>query len=150
MVTARQKLLIGSSWELMRPMGIHVADLFYDRLFELDPLLEERFPEDSSVQRTRFLDAISATSSALDDLEGLQPGLHDLGRQNRAQGVEPGDYVTLGKALLWTFEQTLAEDFTPLVRDAWATLYAFLSGAMIQGGEVRETQKPREHTQLSM
>jgi hemoglobin-like flavoprotein len=150
MVTARQKLLVRGSWELMRPMAVHVADLFYDRLFELNPLLEERFPEDSSVQRPRFVKAIGAALSALDDAEGLRPVLLDLGRRNRGKGLEPGDYITLGKALLWTFEQTLAENFTPPVKDAWAALYADLSSAMIQGAEGRDTYKPRERTQLAL
>jgi nitric oxide dioxygenase len=33
---------------------------------------------------------------------------------------------------LWTFEQGLGADFTPDVRDAWATAYGLLSGAMIE------------------
>jgi hemoglobin-like flavoprotein len=150
MVTPRQKLLIRSSWELMLPVAFHVADLLYDRLFELDPLLEERLPEDSSEQRPRFLSAVTAVMSALDDLETLHPTLLELGRRNRARGIEPGDYVTLGKALLWTLEQTLAEDFTPPLEDAWAALYAALSSEVLKGAEVRDTFKSRELAQLAI
>jgi hemoglobin-like flavoprotein len=94
--------------------------------------------------------AIGAAVSGLEDVEGLRPVLQDLGRRYLSQGVKPGDYVTLGKALLWTFEQSLAENFTPAVKDAWAALYALLSSGMLQGAEVRETYKPRERTQLAM
>jgi hemoglobin-like flavoprotein len=131
-------------------MAIHVADLFYDRLFELDPSLEELFPEDQSVQRPSFTRAMATVVDGLEDIEGLRPVLQGLWLQNQSPGIEPGHYVTLGKALLWTFEQTLAEDFTPHVEDAWAVLCAALSGAMPQGAEPREAYEPGALTQLAM
>lgn len=150
MVTARQKLLVRNSWELMRPMALHVADVFHDRLFELDPSLEEVFPEDVDVQRRRFTMAVAAAVSGLDDVEAMRSLLQDLGRRNLSQGIRPSHYVTLGKALLWTFEQTLAEAFTPPVKDAWAALHAFVSAAMLQGVEARDVFKPREQTQMAV
>ncbi len=149
MVTARQRNLVVGSWELMRPMAVHVADLFYDRLFELDPSLEDVFSEDPEVQRQRFTKSITAAVQGLDDVGSMLPMLQDLGRRQGSQGIRPGTYVTLGKALLWTFEQSLAEDFTPPVKDAWAALYAYVSSAMIQGAEPREVPKLRERTQLA-
>ena len=134
----------------MRPKAIHVADLFYDRLFELDPSLEALFPEELSVQRPSFMRAMAAAMNGLDDVEGLRTALRDLGLENQSRGIEPGHYVTLGRALLWTFEQTLAEDFTPPVEDAWAMLCESLSGAMLRGAEPREAGAPRELTQLAM
>jgi hemoglobin-like flavoprotein len=133
MITARQRALVRSSWDLMRPTAVHVADLFYDRLVELDPSLEELFPEDPHTQRPRFMKAVAASLNALDDLEAMRPFLNELGRHQATDGVRDGHYVTIGKALLWTFEQSLAEHFTPPVKDAWAALYGQLSSAMIQG-----------------
>jgi hemoglobin-like flavoprotein len=150
MVTARQKLLVRNSWELMRPMAIHVADLFYDRLYELDPSLEEVFPEDVSVQRPRFMTAVGAAVSGLDDVERMRSLLSDLGRRHLSQGIKPGHYVTFGKALLWTFEQSLADAFTPPVKDAWAALHAFVSAVMAQGAEACDVFKPREQAQLAV
>jgi len=150
MVTARQRLLVRNSWELMRPVAIHVADLFYDRLFELDPSLEGLFSEDLEVQRPRFIAAVGSVVQELDDMEGLQPTLLELGRRYGSQGIKAGTYITLGKALLWTMEQILAEDFTPPVKDAWAALYAAVSTAMLQGAEPREAPKPRERTLRAM
>lgn len=150
MVTARQRILIKGSWELMRPMAVHVADLFYDRLFELDPSLEELFPEDLTAQRPGFMKAVGAAVAGLDDIDGMQSALVELGRRNLSQGIRPGHYVTFGKALLWTFEQILGEDFTPHVREAWAALYAELSGRMLKAAEARDGQKSRGQTQLAV
>lgn len=149
MVTARQRILIRASWELMRPTAVHVADLFYDRLFELDPSLEGLFPEELAAQRPRFMNAVGAAVAGLDDIESLRPALQDIGRQNLSHGVQPDHYDTLGQALLWTFEQSLAEQFTPAMKDAWAALHAELSRAMVQVG-AREGQPARGRLQLAL
>lgn len=134
----------------MRPIAIHVADLFYDRLFELDPSLEALFPDDLTAQRPRFTNALGAAVAGLDDLEAMRPKLQDVGRQSLGQGVQPGHYDTLAKALLWTFEQSLAEDFTPPVKEAWAALYADVSKAMLQAVDARDGHPPRERLQLAL
>jgi methyl-accepting chemotaxis protein len=143
MITARQKILIESSWELMRPMGVHVSDLFYDRLFELDPFLEALFPDDLTAQRPGFMNAVGAAVLGLGDSDTMRLSLLEMARRNLSHGIRPGHYVTFGEALLWTFEQSLAGDFTPPVREAWAAFYADVSGAMLQAAEAREGQKPR-------
>ena len=134
----------------MRPMAIYVADLFYDRLFELDPSFEDLFPEDLAEQRPRFTSAIAAIVNGVDDLGGMLPFLQDLGKRFALEGVREGHYVTMGKALLWTFEQTLAEHFTPAVKDAWAALYAFVTSAMLPGADSREAIKPLGRTLLAV
>jgi len=150
MNTARNRALVRSSWESMRPTAPHVADLFHDRLFELDPSLEELFPDDLQAQRLRFVKAIGAVVGGLEDPAGMLPLLQDVGRRLSLQGLREGHYVQMGKALLWTFEQTLADQFTAPVKEAWASLYAFVSSAMLTATESRELYKPRERTQLAM
>jgi hypothetical protein len=44
--------------------------------------------------------------------------------------VTAGHYELVGKALLWTLERGLGDDFTPSVKVAWQEAYAVLSGAM--------------------
>jgi hemoglobin-like flavoprotein len=134
----------------MRPMAIHVADLFYDRLFELDPSLEALFPEELTAQRPRFMNAVGAAVAGLDDIDALRPTLLAIGRQNLNQGIQSGQYDTLGKALLWTFEQSLAEQFTPPMKEAWAALHAEMAMAMRDAGEVREGPLLRDRIQLAL
>jgi nitric oxide dioxygenase len=38
----------------------------------------------------------------------------------------------MGNALLWTLEQSLAEDFTPRVKEAWGAAYQVLSVLLIE------------------
>jgi hemoglobin-like flavoprotein len=150
MITARQRALVEGSWRLIRPLGPQVAELFYDRLFELDPSLEELFPGDPVVQGKKLMDAIGVVARGLGELDAIVPVLHDLGRRHEAYGVRVGHYTTMGKALLWTFEQTLAEDFTPQVNEAWAALYALVSSAMIGAADGREAHSGPKASQLSV
>ena len=138
MVTARQKALVEASWGKVRPMALSVAELFYDRLFELDPLLEDMFERELSKQGPRLISAMGALVMGLGDLESMLPIARDIGRPHVSYGVRTGHYTTFGKAWLWTLEQTLAEEFTPTVKDAWAAVYALVSSVMIEAAEGRD------------
>ncbi len=48
-------------------------------------------------------------------------------------GVRDRDFRTGGEALLWAIAQTLGDDFTPEVRDAWAEAYTRVTHAMSRG-----------------
>src|SRR5262245_58108484 len=113
MVTARQKALVEASWDKIRPTALQVAELFYDRLFELDPLLEDMFESELAEQGPRLMRAIGVVVGGLDDLDAMLPIAREIGRRHVNYGVRAGHYITFGKAWLWTLEQTLAEDFTP-------------------------------------
>lgn len=150
MVTARQKALVIASWRLIRPQAPQVAELFYDRLFELDPSLEDLFQGDPIVQGMLLMKAVGEAVGGLKDLDVIVPALQELGQRHAAYGVKPGHYTTMGKALLWTFEQTLAEDFTPPVKEAWGAVYGVVTSAMIGGADAREPYGNRNANQLSM
>jgi hemoglobin-like flavoprotein len=137
MVTAVQKSLVQASWQELSQHSVHVAELFYDRLFELDPSLEELFPQNLSVQSTKLMRAIGAVVRGLDDMERVTPMLQDLGRRHLDYGARPGHYVTMGKALLWTIEQSLEGEFPPRLKEAWAEVFAWVSSLMIDAANER-------------
>lgn len=138
MVTARQKALVEASWGKVRPMALQVAELFYDRLFELDPLLEDMFERELADQGPRLMRAMGAMVTGLAELDSMLPVAREIGRRHVGYGVRAGHYTTFGKAWLWTLEQTLAEDFTSSVRDAWVAVYALVSSVMIEAAEGRD------------
>lgn len=152
LVTPEQGWLVQNSWEKVVPMAPHVAELFFDRLFELDPFLEDLFPSDLSKlgaewMRALGLAALQLTQRGLEEPSRLAPCLEGLSRMHVDIGVRPGHYVTMGNALLWTLEQSLAEDFTPRVKEAWSAAYQVFSALMIQadaaavlGGVVRASE----------
>lgn len=131
-VTPEQRWLVQNSWEKVIPMAPHVAELFFDRLFELDPFLEDLFPSDLSKQGAEWMRALSLAAPRLEEPSSAAPCIEGLSRMHVEIGVRPGHYVTMGNALLWTLEQSLAEDFTARVKEAWSAAYQVLSALMIQ------------------
>jgi hemoglobin-like flavoprotein len=131
-VTSEECWLVQASWEKLVPMAPHVAELFFDRLFELDPFLEDLFPSDLSKLGAEWMRTLGLAAPRLAEPSKLAPCIDGLSRMHVDIGVRPGHYVTMGNALLWTLEQSLAEDFTARVKDAWSAAYQVVSALMIQ------------------
>ena len=129
-MTDQQKLLVQNTFEKVRPIAVQAADLFYNRLFTLDPSLRALFRGDMKEQGMKLMHMIGFAVKGLDRLDQLVPAVEDLGRRHSGYGVRSEHYDTVGSALLWTLEQGLGEDFTDDVKDAWATVYSVLSGVM--------------------
>jgi hemoglobin-like flavoprotein len=131
------EVLLRRSWEKVAPLAPHVADLFFDRLFELDPFLEDLFPSDLSKLGAEWMRALGLVALNLEEPSLEEPSraaacVDGLSRMHVDIGVRPGHYVTMGNALLWTLEQSLAEDFTPRVKDAWSAAYQVFSALLIR------------------
>ena len=106
------------------------AEMFYRRLFELDPSLSRLFKGDMREQGRKLMSMIGAAVKGLDDLERLVPVVRKLGARHAGYGVKDRDYATVAQALLWTLEKGLGEAFTPDVREAWVAVYGVLADTM--------------------
>ena len=122
--------LVQKSFAQVRPGAAGAADLFYRRLFELDPDLRPLFTSDIGEQGARLMAMIGLAVDGLDELDALTPAVQALGIRHRGYGVRPEHYDTVGEALLWTLGQGLGDAFTPDVRAAWAETYGLLAGVM--------------------
>ena len=135
--------LVQDSFEKVAPIADTAADLFYGRLFELDPSLRGMFAHaDMDRQKQVLMQMISHAVHSLDNLAHLVPVIRKLGQRHSIYGVEPSHYDTVGSALLWTLQQGLGDEFTPEVAHAWSTAYGVLAGAMQEGAQ---TQQPPSH-----
>ena len=129
-MTPEEVLLVKSTWRKVRPIRDTAAQLFYKKLFALDPGLQPLFTTDMKEQGQKLMAMISAAVNGLDDIETILPAVQDLGRRHVRYGVTKAHYDTVAAALLWTLEQGLGDAFTPQVRDAWTKAYTFLADAM--------------------
>lgn len=129
-MTPKQKSLVQRSFLKVAPIAEQAADLFYSRLFSLDPALQPLFKGDMKEQGRKLMRMIATAVNGLDRLEDLVPAIQDMGRRHVVYGVRPAHYDTVGAALLWTLEQGLGPDFTPEVRDAWTAVYGILAKTM--------------------
>ena len=135
-MNAREIELVQTSFATVAPVAEKAAEMFYRRLFELDPSLKVLFQTDMAEQGKRLMAMISVAVDGLNNLNDLVPALEDLGRRHRGYGVTPQHYSTVGAALLDTLGRALGASFTPEVRDAWTAVYKVLSSTMISAAEV--------------
>ena len=130
--------LVRDSFTKVEPIADTAAELFYDRLFELDGDLKPLFHSDLRQQGRLLMKMVGTAVNHLTDLDTLVPIVQRLGARHRIYGVEPSHYDTVGQALLWTLEQGLGDHFTPEVASAWANAYGLLSGVMMEAAGYQE------------
>lgn len=129
-MTSDQIRLVQSSFQKVIPISETAADLFYLRLFELDPSLRALFKGDMKDQGRKLIHMIAAAVQGLDKPETIIPVVQNLGKRHAGYGVQARHYDTVGAALLWALEQGLGENFTPEIKAAWTETYKLLAGTM--------------------
>lgn len=129
-MTPEQALLVKTSWEKVVPISETAAELFYGKLFELDPSVKALFKGDMKEQGAKLMKMINTAVNGLDKLEEIVPAVQQLGVRHVTYGVKDEHYDTVGAALLWTLETGLGDAFTEEVKDAWATVYGVLADTM--------------------
>lgn len=134
-MTPEQIETVQSSWEKVKPISEQAAELFYGRLFELDPSLKSLFRGDMKEQGKKLMATLNVAVTSLTKLETILPAVQDLGRRHVQYGVPDESYATVGEALLWTLEQGLGEDFTPEAKEAWTETYTTLSSVMLEASK---------------
>lgn len=126
----RQIGLIKSSWDKVFPIADKAAELFYGKLFELDPELKKLFKTDLSEQGKKLMTMLDTVVKSLDKLEVVVPAIQASGKRHVGYGVKDKDYDTVGTALIWTLGAGLGDDFTDEVKDAWLAAYTILATTM--------------------
>ena len=129
-MNARQRDLVRSSFERLRPIPKSAGLAFYERLFELDPALRPLFGHDLENQAAMFVTALNLVVLELVEPGFVPQSVRALGTRHAHYGVEEPFYATFGQALLWTLGRLLGERFTPEVSDAWSNAYETLAAAM--------------------
>ncbi|HXF08909.1 MAG TPA: globin family protein [Candidatus Acidoferrales bacterium] len=129
-MTPEEIKLVQSTWAQVVPIQEQAAELFYGRLFVLDPSLKTLFKGDMKAQGQKLMAMIGTVVSGLTQPDTILPAVQDLGRRHVGYGVQAPHYDTVGAALLWTLEQGLGSAFTPETRQAWAKTYNLVAGVM--------------------
>ena len=122
--------IVQETFAKVEPIAEAAAEMFYKRLFELDPSLPALFKGDMKEQGRKLMGMIKTAVRGLDNVAKLIPAVEELGRRHATYGVEPKHYDTVAEALLWTLEQGLGEAFTDQARMAWTNVYSILAGTM--------------------
>jgi hemoglobin-like flavoprotein len=145
MLNDAEKKLIVNSWRLVVPIKETAADLFYRRLFELEPSYQRLFTSDMAAQKRKLIAMLAFIVKSLDwpdaawrdnvaEEDDLFLVALALGRRHsELYRVPDSAYATVGEALLWTLDYGLAKEFTGPVRAAWTKVYGLIATAMKMG-----------------
>ena len=125
-----QIAVVQATFDRILPISDVAAQIFYDRLFHLDPAMRRHFHGDLRMQGKKLMDALSIIVGNLNRPDRIIPGIRALGRRHAAYGVQEEHYTTFREALLWTLEHGLGDAFTPEARYAWAAVYDLIADTM--------------------
>jgi hemoglobin-like flavoprotein len=140
-MTPHQIEIVRQSFAKIMPYKDQVIELFYCRLFELDPSIRLMFKSDMAEQREKLTAALAMVISRLEMMEGLLPVLRELGRRHKTYGVRNRHYDVVGAALLWTLEIGLSSSWTKELAEAWRDASGQVANAMIEGAESPEPER---------
>ncbi|MDN3669144.1 globin family protein [Echinicola jeungdonensis] len=129
-ISPKQKELVQSTFGQVAPIAPQAAEIFYNKLFELDPSLKGLFKGDMKEQGNKLMTMLAAAVKGLDDMKSLVPVVQDLGKRHVDYGVTDEHYDTVAEALLYTLETGLGKDWNGEVKEAWASVYTVLAKTM--------------------
>ncbi len=121
-LTAKQKRLIRESVLKLEPAFDLVGQLFFCKLYRLDPSFRDRFSGPPEVQSRKFMAGLKLGILSLNHEDGFAPILKLLGVRHRQFGIKVRHYRTMTKALIWTLERSLEKRFTRETKEAWSAL----------------------------
>lgn len=127
-MTPNQISVVQASWQKVDEKNHEVAEMFYQRLFELAPELRQFYQSDLQEYGTRLMRNLGTAVASLARLDSVLPMLQEFGQQRFERSIKDGYETAVRNAMLWALEQRLAEDFTQDVRTAWNETYSLLTG----------------------
>jgi len=129
-LSAEQIQLIRDSWQRVLPIKEQAAELFYARLFELDPSVKALFKGRLDFQGDKLMMTLNVVVNSLDNLTEVEAMLQAMGKRHIIYGVEAAHYETVGAALLWALKPGLGEHFSEEVEEAWVAAYGEIATTM--------------------
>lgn len=132
-MTLNEIIIVQGTFAQVAPIAEVMAELFYGRLFEIDPTLKPMFHGDMEEQGLKLMRMLAVAVKGLDRLHEILPAVREMGRRHAGYGVRDEHYDTVASALLWTLGKGLADEFTPEVKSAWVSVYTLLADAMKSG-----------------
>lgn len=143
-----QIVLVQRTFRHLMPIGDTVAEVFYRRLFELQPDLRQLFHTEMKEQGRKLMQMMAVAVQGLSQIDLVRPAVEDLGRRHAQYGVRPEHYDVVGEALLATIRIGLGDAFSADVHAAWAGAYRLLAGIMQDAARAHPPQQQRDMSRV--
>ncbi len=134
-LSQRQTALVRRSFHMIASRHQTTAQCFFDRLFSLDPETERLFPAELAPLLRKFMDMLALLIKTLDEPDRFIELTRKLGKRHLGYGVQTDHYETARQALLWALEQTMGDQFTAPMREAWLAFFDALAAEALAASE---------------
>ena len=141
-MTPEQAHVVATSWRAVLPVGGTFAELFYGKLFALDPTIRKLFREDPVEQGRNLTAMLSVAAANIARPEKIELALRQLGTRHAAYGVKPEHFPAAEAALLFALEHALIDIFTPEVKAAWQAAFDHIASRMLATAPSRPRAGP--------
>ena len=132
-MTTREIQIVKKSWAIVAKQDTTMAGtLFYTRLFAGRPDIKKMFTVSIKEQSAKLTSMINYAIIKLEKPHEMLTEVAKLAKRHVQYGVEPGHYLHVGNALIWTLAQALDEHWNEETRSAWVSCYTMLSNTMIE------------------
>lgn len=131
-MTEKQIVLVQSTFKKVDAISDAAADIFYTKLFELQPVFKDTLFEDTDIkeQGKKLMNMLKMAVIGVSDLDKLVPAVEQLGARHAGYGVQDAHYDTVAEALIYTLAVGLGDEFTDEVKEAWVSCYTLLADTM--------------------
>ena len=127
---------IRKSWARVAHRRDDLARIFYQRLFELDPRIEDLFvATEMESQQGKFITMMNEIVHLVHDPEAFAEALRASGARHRSYGVVSRHYRTVGEAFLIALDEVTPDGLDEETRGAWAEAYTQMASLMQSGAE---------------
>ena len=142
-MTTDQKRIILATVPILKEHGVLLTTHFYKRMFIHNPELKNLFNmgnQQQGKQQNALAFAVLAYAENISDPSVLLPVVDRIGHKHTSLNIQPEQYMVVGKHLLASISEVLADAATPEILDAWSAAYAQLA-ALMSGHEATLYEK---------
>ncbi len=134
--------IVQKTWQQMSSQVEEISQQFYVNLFSIAPEVRPLFRDDIRSQALKLKSALSTTIRSLGRIDEIRPVLRGLGQRHVEYGAVDAHYDVVGQALLSTFKQALANDWTADVEKAWTNAYTAIASEMKSAAAEVQNKEP--------
>ena len=99
------------------------VDIFYDRLFDIDPSIIKLFKRGTSAHSIKLMKTIGQAVDMIERPNSFNYLFTQLGNRHVEYGIEHPHYRSFRKALIQTLEEIIGSQFGDELRLAWEKVY---------------------------
>jgi hemoglobin-like flavoprotein len=129
---------IECSFGRLAPRGSELVDRFFAALFAEAPHLRSLFPANISVQKQKFLSAVSMVVKNIRKPDALREPLVEMGRRHVAYGAQPAHYPLVRDTFIEVMRDMSDGEWTDGLTSDWTAALNCVAAVMLEGHRIEE------------